>query len=130
MLIGYARSSALEQEAGLEAQLRQLLAAGCHRVFAEQTSSVGPRNVLNAVIESAREGDTLVATKLDRLACSVMHLGEIVERLIAKRVGLRILAMGMDTGPPAGKHMLDVLASVARFEREMMLQRWREGIGR
>ncbi len=65
-------------------------------------------------------------------ACRIFawHLGQIIERLTAKGVGLRILAMGIDTGTPAGKLMLNVLASVAQFEREMMLERQREGIAR
>ena len=130
MLVGYARTSTLEQEAGLEVQLRDLRALGCEKVFSEQTSSVGPRKALETAIEFAREGDTLVVTKLDRLARSVRHLGEIIERLTAKGVGLRILAMGVDTGTPTGKLMLNVLASVAQFEREMMLERQREGIAR
>jgi hypothetical protein len=57
MLIGYARTSTLEQEAGLEAQLRDLKALGCEKVFREQTSSVGPRPVLNQALEFVREGD-------------------------------------------------------------------------
>ena len=130
MLIGYARTSTLEQEAGLEAQKRDLQALGCEKIVAEQTGAIGPRKGLEDALEFAREGDTLVVTKLDRLARSVTHLGEIIEQLTAKGVGLRILAMGVDTGTPTGKLMLNVLASVAQFEREMMLERQHEGIAR
>jgi DNA invertase Pin-like site-specific DNA recombinase len=130
MLIGYARTSTLEQEAGLEAQLRDLRALGCEKLFEEQTSSVGPREALEAAVEFAREGDTLVVTKLCRLARSVHHMGEILNRLNAKGVALRIVAMGVDTSTPTGKLMLNVLASVAQFEREMMLERQREGIAK
>ena len=84
MLIGYARTSTLEQEAGLEAQKRELTALGVERLFTEQTSSLGPRQALEEAIGFAREGDTLVVTKLDRLARSVSHLGELVERLTGK----------------------------------------------
>lgn len=130
MLIGFARTSTLEQEAGLEAQLRDLRALGCEKIFSEQTSSVGPRKALEAAIEYCREGDTLVVTKLCRLARSVQHMGEIIDQLNAKSVALRIVAMGVDTGTPTGKLMLNVLASVAQFEREMMLERQREGIAK
>lgn len=130
MLIGYARTSTLDQEAGLEAQERDLKRLGCDRVFSEQVSSVGPRAQLDAALAFAREGDTLVVTKLDRLARSVVHMGEIVAKLTAKGVALRIEAMGVDTSTPTGKLMLNVLASVAQFEREMMLERQREGIAK
>lgn len=130
MRIGYARTSTLEQEAGLEAQVRDLTALGCERIFQEQVSSVGQRAELEAALEFARQGDTLVVTKLDRLARSVIHMGEIVGRLEAKGVALRIEAMGVDTSTSTGKLMLNVLASVAQFEREMMLERQREGIAK
>lgn len=128
MLIGYARTSTLEQEAGLEAQRRELEALGAGRLFTEQTSSVGPRKALEEAISYAREGDTLVVTKLDRLARSVTHMGEIVENLKAKGVALRILNLGIDTGTATGELMLNVLASVAQFERQMMLERQKEGV--
>lgn len=130
MLIGYARTSTLEQEAGFEAQVRDLQALGCEKVFKEQVSSVGERKALAAAVEFAREGDTLVVTKLDRLARSVTHLGNIIASLEAKGVALRIENLGVDTSTPTGKLMLNVLGGVAQFEREMMLERQREGIAK
>jgi DNA invertase Pin-like site-specific DNA recombinase len=130
MLIGYARTSTLEQEAGLEAQERDLAALGCEKVMREQTSSVGPRPVLEQALDFLREGDTLVVTKLDRLARSVVDLWTIVQRIEAKKAGLRIVAMGIDTGTPTGRLMLSVVGAVAQFEREMMLERQREGIAK
>lgn len=130
MIIGYARTSTLEQEAGLEAQVRDLTAAGCERLFTEQVSSVAQRQQLEAVIDFAREGDVLVVTKLDRLARSMLDLMSIKARLDAKRIGLRILAMNLDTSSPTGALMMNVLGSVAQFEREMMLERQREGIAK
>jgi len=130
MLIGYARTSTLEQEAGLEAQVRDLKALGCEKVFQEQTSSVGPRKVLEEALEFTREGDTLVVTKLDRLARSVQHLWDIVGQLQSKGVALRIINLGVDTGTPTGKLMLTMLGGVAEFERDMMLERQREGIAK
>ena len=130
MLIGYARTSTLEQEAGLEAQVRDLKSLGCKKVFQEQTSSVGPRKVLEDALEFTREGDTLVVTKLDRLARSVQHLWDIVGQLQSKGVALRIVNLGVDTGTPTGKLMLTMLGGVAEFERDMMLERQREGIAK
>jgi DNA invertase Pin-like site-specific DNA recombinase len=130
MLIGYARTSTVEQGAGLEAQLRDLEKLGCKKVFQEQTSSVGTRTALAEALEFTREGDTLVVTKLDRLARSVTHLGEIVQRLRDKGVALRILDLGVDTSNATGELVLNVLGSIAQFERQMMLERQREGIAK
>jgi DNA invertase Pin-like site-specific DNA recombinase len=79
-------------------------------------------------LEFAREGDVLVATKLDRLARSVADLMTIIQTLEKKQVGLRILNLGMDTQTPTGKLMLTILGGVAQFEREIMLERQREGV--
>jgi DNA invertase Pin-like site-specific DNA recombinase len=130
MLIGYCRTSTVEQVAGLEAQERDLKAAGVERIFAEQTSSVGPRQHLDAALDFIRTGDVLVVTKLDRLARSVSDLCSIVSRIEDKGASLRILAMNLDTGTPTGRLMLNVIGSVAQFEREMMLERQREGIAK
>jgi DNA invertase Pin-like site-specific DNA recombinase len=130
MQIGYARTSTLEQVAGIEAQKRDLEAAGCNKVFAEQVSSVAQRDQLEAAIDYIRDGDSLVVTKLDRLARSMRDLLAIVDRIEAKGAGLRILAMNLDTTTATGKLMLNVLGSVAEFERSMMLERQREGIAK
>ncbi|SMO73298.1 Site-specific DNA recombinase [Thalassovita litoralis] len=133
MLVGMARTSTLEQKAGLEAQIRDLQVYGCEEVFSEQVSSVGERPQLDAAIKSLRKGDKLVVTKLDRLARSVRHLGELLETLEAKGAGLVILSMGgqqIDTTTATGKLMLNVMSSVAQFEREMMLERQKEGIAK
>ncbi|MFY9289598.1 MAG: recombinase family protein [Methylorubrum rhodinum] len=130
MFVGYARTSTLEQAAGLEAQVRDLISLGCERIFKEQVSSVGNREGLSEALSIVREGDALVVTKLDRLARSVPHLGQIIEALATKGVALRILDLGVDTSTPTGKLMLNVLGGVAQFEREMMLERQREGIAK
>lgn len=130
MIIGYCRTSTVEQQAGFEAQKRDLEKAGCEKLFSEQVSSVAERAQLAAAIDFAREGDTLIVTKLDRLARSVANLVEIVQRLQSKKVTLRILNMGIDTGTPTGKLMLNLLGSIAQFEREIMLERQREGIAK
>jgi DNA invertase Pin-like site-specific DNA recombinase len=128
MIIGYARTSTREQEAGLAAQVRELKRLGCEKIFKEQISSVAERPELERVLETMRPGDKLVVTKLDRLARSVIDLGKIVERLQEAGADLQIVAMGVDTSTATGKLMLNVLGSVAQFEREMMLERQRDGI--
>lgn len=131
MLVGYCRTSTVEQDAGFQAQLRDLAATGCTKTFAEQVSSVGQRDQLDAALEFLREGDTLVVCKLDRLARSTSHLLAIVEVLDRKNVGLRILDFGgsaVDTGSPSGRLMLTMFAAMGQFEREMMLERQKEGI--
>jgi DNA invertase Pin-like site-specific DNA recombinase len=130
MLIGYARTSTTEQVAGIEAQERDLLANGCERIFREQTSSVGTRTQFELAMSFMREGDVLVVTKLDRLARSVADLCSIVSQLEKKGIALRILGLGMDTSTPSGKLMLNLLGSIAQFEREIMLERQREGIAK
>jgi DNA invertase Pin-like site-specific DNA recombinase len=132
-LVGYARTSTTEQQAGLEAQLRDLKAAGCRKVFTEQASALSERAQLAAALDYSREGDTLVVTKLDRLARSARHLSELVDRLEAKGVTLRILNFGgdpVDTRGATGRLMLNMFAAMAQFEREMMLERQREGIAK
>lgn len=133
MLVGYARTSTAEQRAGLSAQLRDLKASGAEKVFAEQVSSVAERSELVAALDFVREGDMLLVTKLDRLARSTSHLLEIVETLERKKVALRILDFGggpLDTKSSTGKLMLTMFGAMAQFEREMMLERQREGIAK
>lgn len=132
MLIGYARTSTIDQTAGLDAQERDLAAAGCERVYVEQVSSVdvGERQELARALDNLRQGDALVVTKLDRLARSMAHLMGLLGAIEAKGANLRILSMNLDTGTPTGRLMLNVLGSVAQFEREIMLERQREGIAK
>ena len=132
MIVGYARTSTMDQTAGLEAQERELRDAGCDKLFVEQVSSVDvrARDRLAEALDYVRDGDTLVVTKLDRLARSVAHLLEVLEALTAKGASLRILSMGIDTGTATGKLMLTLLGGVAEFERSIMLERQREGIAK
>lgn len=130
-LVGYARTSTLDQIAGLDAQLRDLTQAGCSKVFQEQVSSVDTkRPELERVLEYVREGDTLVVTKLDRLARSMANLMDIMGKLNKKGVSLKVLALNLDTSTPTGKLMLNMLGSIAEFERDLMLERQREGIAK
>jgi DNA invertase Pin-like site-specific DNA recombinase len=132
MIIGYARTSTTDQKAGLEAQLRDLKVAGCEKIFVEEVSSVdiANRGQLDGALEFVRLGDTLVVTKLDRLARSVAHLLSIVEIIESKGAALRTLDQAIDTGTPNGRLMLGILGSISQFEREIMLERQREGIAK
>ena len=133
MLIGYARTSTVDQQAGFEAQLVELNTYGCERTYQEQVSAVATRNQLEAAIDMLREGDKLVVTKLDRLARSVSHMGDLLEQIEAKGACLVILSMGnerVDTSTATGKLVLNMMVSVAQFEREMMKERQVEGIKR
>jgi len=130
MLVGYARTSTTEQEAGLEAQRRDLRACGCEEVFEEQVSSVQRREELEKALKFVRKGDAMVVSKLDRLARSVPDLVKIMGRLEEKGASLRILAMNLDTDTPTGRLLINLVGSIAQFEREIMLERQREGIAK
>jgi DNA invertase Pin-like site-specific DNA recombinase len=100
------------------------------KVFREQVSSVAERAQLQAALDFVREGDTFCITKIDRLARSITNLLEIIHALQKKQVAVKILNLGMDTTTPTGKLILTMLAGVAQFEREVMLERQREGIAK
>mgnify|MGYP006284679943 CR=1 FL=1 len=131
-LVGYARASTLDQKASIESQARELKAAGCHKTFSENVSSVDTeeRHQLWAAMDYLREGDVLVVTKLDRLARSTADLSRLVEQLHQKGAALRVLDINLDTSTSTGRLMLNLLGSIAQFEREIMLERQREGIER
>jgi DNA invertase Pin-like site-specific DNA recombinase len=130
MIVAYARTSTVEQVAGFESQLKELKAAGCEKFFQEQVSSVVERKELDAAMAFVREGDVFVVTKLDRLARSIVDLLTIVEQLETKKVTLKILNLGVDTGNATGKLILSVLGSIAQFERQIMLERQKDGIAK
>lgn len=128
-IIGYGRTSSVEQLAGLEAQIAELQAAGCTRIFSEQVSGADTsRPQLQAALDWVRAGDVFVVTKPERLARNVIDLLGIVERLRAKGVTVRVLAMHLDTGNPTSNLILTILAGVGSWEREIMLERQRHGI--
>lgn len=130
-IVGYARTSTTDQKAGLEAQLRDLRTVGCSKLFHEELSAVATtRPELDRALDYVREGDTMIVTKPDRLARSTADLLAIAKRLEAKGVTLRILSMNVDTSTPTGKLMLTMLGGIAEFERNLMLERQREGIAK
>lgn len=131
MLVGYCRTSTVEQVAGFEAQKRDLTAKGCGKIFAEQLSSVDDdRPKLEAALDFLREGDTLIVTKLDRLARSMVDTLTIGKRIAEKGAKLKVLDPDIDTSTPIGNFVFQVLGSIAELERGMMLTRQREGIAK
>lgn len=133
ILVGYARTSTSDQQAGLDAQLRDLNAAGCEEIFSEQVSAVGQRDRLREALRFVRRSDTLVVCKPDRLARSTTDLLRIVEDLDRRGVGLIMLSMGgqqIDTRSPTGRLMVTMLAAIAEFERGLLLERQREGVAK
>lgn len=128
-IVGYARVSTQEQN--LDAQLEQLKANGCEKIFQEKESGANAdRQQLAAMLDYVRSGDMVVVTKLDRIARSTKHLLQIVDQLQANDVTFKVLNIQLDTGTPTGKLMLTMLGAIATFERDMMLERQAEGIQR
>src|SRR3954451_24694190 len=133
MIVGYGRTSTTDQTAGLAGQERDLVAAGATKVFTEQVSSVAQRAKLSECLAFLREGDVLMVTKPDRLARSTAELLAIEADLSKRKISLVVLSMGgerLDTRSPTSKLMLTILAGVATWEREIMLERQREGIAK
>lgn len=126
-IIGYARASTEDQK--LDAQIEQLKQAKCERIYQEKVSGARvDRPELSAMLDYVREGDTVVVCKLDRIARSTKNLLEITDLLKKKKVVFKVLNINFDTSTPTGKLMQTMLAAVAEFEREMMLERQAEGI--
>lgn len=124
-VIGYARVSSRGQS--LDIQLEKL--SHCDRVFQEKhTGTTDNRPELNTCLDYVREGDTLVVTKLDRLARSTLHLCTIVDLLHRKGVDLNVLDQSIDTGSPTGRLLINILAVIAQFETEIRAERQAEGI--
>ena len=129
-VIGYARVSTTDQDCAI--QVTALDAAGCHPIRCEKvsgTSRVG-RKELEAVLSFIRQGDTLVVTRIDRLARSVADLEAIVGELKAKGAFLRCIEQPVDTGTPAGKAFLQMLGVFAEFETALRRERQMEGIAK
>jgi len=125
--IGYARVSTLDQN--LDLQIAELKKNNCEKIYKEKISGKNDnRPQLKKMLDYIREGDTVVVTKLDRLARSTKDLLNIAEDIENKGADLEVLNINLDTGTPTGKLMLTMLAAIATFEREIMLERQREGI--
>jgi len=130
-VVGYARTSGVEQQHGLEAQVSELKAAGCTRIYSEQISSIDAnRQQLKEALLFLREGDEFVCTRPDRLARNTSELVRIVDELSNRGVRVRLLSMNIDTQTSTGKLLLTMMGAVATFERDIMLERQRVAIAR
>lgn len=127
MLIGYARVSTADQD--LTLQLDALHAAGCERIYTDKASGVrAARPGLSDALAYAREGDTLVVWKMDRLGRAMKGLVDLAAELEARKVDLRSLTDGIDTKTAAGRFFFNVTAALAVMERELILERTRAGL--
>lgn len=126
-VVGYCRVSSAGQS--LEVQLDKLKEHGCDEIFKEKKSgTTANREELQACLKYVRKGDSLVVTKLDRLARSTLHLTQIAQLLKDKEVDLVVLDQQIDTSSPTGRLMFNMLACIAEFETEIRKERQLEGI--
>jgi DNA invertase Pin-like site-specific DNA recombinase len=124
-LVGYARVGSVGQR--LDVQLDKL--KHCDKIFQETTSGAsGQRPWLHACLDYVREGDTLVVTRLDRLARSSWHLCQIAEALERKQVSLHVLDQQIDTSDATGRLLFQMLGAIAQFETEIRAERQMDGI--
>jgi len=129
VIVGYARVSSTQQDHG--SQVDRLMAAGATKVFSEKLSGLdGKRPELARCLEYLREGDTLLVTKLDRLARSTVDFYKIIDGLTTKGVMFKVLDdPAMDTSR-TGKLIMGILSLISQFETEIRRERQMEGIAR
>ena len=127
-VIGYARVSTTDQN--LELQESALRAAGCDVIRSEKRSgtTTAGRDELRTVLDFLRKGDTLMVTRIDRLARSIGDLQDIVRAVRAKGASLKAIEQPIDTSTAAGKCFLDMLGVFAEFETNLRRERQLEGI--
>jgi len=128
--VGYARVSTTDQD--YDSQIEALKKVGCDKIFAEKksASSTKSRRQLEECLHYLREGDTLVITRIDRLARSLRDLQNLVHDLKNKRIELKATEQPIDTSTAAGKAFLDMLGVFAEFETNLRKERQSEGIER
>lgn len=127
MKIGYARVSTRDQK--LDLQIDALKNAGCERFFSDVISGASKeRPNLNAMLEQCRAGDIIVVYKLDRLGRSLIHLVNLVNKLMEDGIHLQSLTDNIDTSTSQGKLMFNVFASLAEFERDLIRERTQAGL--
>lgn len=131
-IYGYARTSTVEQVAGLADQISKLKEAGCtdQSIYQEQISSVKMEDRVEfaKVLSALKTGDVLVFSSLSRAARSMIHMIEIESRVAGSGATIRILDLAIDTATPSGRLTFNLFASIAQFERENMLERQKVGI--
>ncbi|ALC54069.1 resolvase [Bacillus cereus] len=126
MKYGYARVSTVSQE--LEVQLTALENEGCDKIYSEKfTGTKSDRPQLQEVLSILKEGDTLVVTKLDRLARNTVEGIEIVKGLFSKGIRVHVLNVGLLEDTTMGRFFLTTLLAVAEMERNLIVERTQEG---
>lgn len=129
MRIGYARVSTHQQQDSLSAQQQALEAYGCQKIYADRISGTSNnRPGFAAALTYAREGDSIVVTRLDRIGRSTVDILRTVQDLDSRGITIEALDTKLDTRTPAGRLVLSVLASMAEFERNLIVERTREGL--
>ncbi len=124
---GYARVSTLQQDEALQDDALQ--AAGCDRIFVDKASGkLESRPALDALLEQARPGDTVVVWRLDRLGRSLRHLIETVSELQRRDVAFMSLTENIDTSTPGGKLVFHLFGALAEFERDLIRERTLAGL--
>ncbi|MGO6929774.1 recombinase family protein [Rhizobium ruizarguesonis] len=127
MKIGYARVSTLDQH--LDLQVSALRASGCELIFHDHVSGAQRnRPGLSAALRRLKRGDTLVVWKMDRIARSVMHFVNLINRLRNRGVQFLSLTESFDTSSPIGRLMMHMLGAFAEFEKEVIQERTRAGL--
>lgn len=110
-------------------QLDALEAAGCNRVFLETASGVRTdRPELAKAMDHLREGDTLIVWKLDRLGRTLQHLVSLINGLNDRGVGFMSIHESIDTTTPGGRLVFHLFASLAEFERDLIVERTSAGL--
>lgn len=134
MKLGYARISKNDGGQVLDAQLDQLREEGigdAHIYTDKASGAKEDRPGLDALLKAAREGDTIVVARLDRLGRSLRHLIDISEDLRGRGIGFKVIsgaAAGVDTSTPSGKMMFSMFAAFAEYERELIRERTLDGL--
>ena len=129
ILVGYARVSTLDQDHSI--QIERLENNGCEKIFSEKQSGTNSaRSALTDCLDYLRENDTLVITKIDRLARSARDLHNIVHKLETKGISLMVLDQNINTKTSTGKAFLGMLATFAEFETNIRKERQLEGIAK
>ena len=131
MNYGYARVSTQCQARdgnSLEAQKTALTAAGATEIYSDAfTGTKTDRPELNKLLEKIAPGDTLIFTKLDRVARNLTQGIELIEKLAEKQIKVHVLNIGIIDESPAGKLIRNVMLAFSEFERDMIVQRTKEG---
>jgi DNA invertase Pin-like site-specific DNA recombinase len=124
-LVGYARVSSVGQSLAVQRDKLK----HCEKIFQEKKSGASSsRPRLKACLEYVREGDSLVVTRLDRLARSTLHLCQIADQLRQKKVHLQVLDQNINTGDATGRLLFNMLGAIAQFETEIRAERQMDGI--